>query len=43
LDEVQELALTIVDKHLELLAARDFAKIRRLTGCDDEELKARTA
>jgi RNA polymerase sigma-54 factor len=23
-----------------LLAARDFAKIRRLTGCDDEELKA---
>jgi len=34
------LALTIVDKHLELLAARDFAKIRRLTGCDDEALKA---
>jgi RNA polymerase sigma-54 factor len=39
-DEVQVLALAIVDKHLELLAARDFAKIRRLTGCDDEELKA---
>jgi len=39
-DEVQALALIIVDKHLELLAARDFAKIRRLTGCDDEELKA---
>uniref|UniRef100_Q477V6 RNA polymerase sigma-54 factor n=1 Tax=Dechloromonas aromatica (strain RCB) TaxID=159087 RepID=Q477V6_DECAR len=34
------LALAIVDKHLELLAARDFAKIRRLTGCDDEALKA---
>ena len=34
------LAMTIVDKHLELLAARDFAKIRRLTGCDDEALKA---
>ncbi len=34
------LALIIVEKHLELLAARDFAKIRRLTGCDDEELKA---
>ena len=33
------LALSIVDKHLELLAARDFAKIRRLTGCDDEILK----
>jgi RNA polymerase sigma-54 factor len=34
------LAMTIVDKHLELLAARDFAKIRRSTGCDDEALKA---
>ncbi|OMG56075.1 RNA polymerase factor sigma-54 [Azonexus hydrophilus] len=33
------LAMTIVDKHLELLAARDFAKIRRLTGCDDEILR----
>lgn len=38
-DEVQILALSIVEKHLELLAARDFAKIRRLTGCDDEALK----
>jgi RNA polymerase sigma-54 factor len=38
--EVRNLALTIVQKHLELLAARDFAKIRRLTGCDDESLKA---
>jgi RNA polymerase sigma-54 factor len=36
----QALALTIIDKYLELLAARDFAKIRRLTGCDDEALKA---
>ena len=33
------LACAIVDKHLELLAARDFARIRRLTGCDDEILK----
>jgi RNA polymerase sigma-54 factor len=33
------LAFTIVDKHLELLAARDFVKIRRSTGCDDEILK----
>lgn len=33
------LAGTIVDKHLELLAARDFTKIKRLTGCDDEALK----
>lgn len=38
-DEVQTLALAIVEKHLELLAARDFVKIRRLTGCDDEALK----
>jgi RNA polymerase sigma-54 factor len=34
------LALNIVDKHLELLAARDFTKIRRLTGCDEAALKA---
>ncbi|WP_265945311.1 RNA polymerase factor sigma-54 [Dechloromonas sp. A34] len=36
----QPLALAIVEKHLELLAARDFVKIRRLTGCDDEALRA---
>ncbi len=35
----RDLALLIVDKHLELLAARDFAKIKRLTGCDDEALR----
>ncbi|MCL2345044.1 MAG: RNA polymerase factor sigma-54 [Desulfobulbus sp.] len=34
------LALSIVDTHLELLAARDFTRIRRLTGCDDAALKA---
>ena len=34
------LALLIVEKHLELLAARDFAKIKRFTGCDDAALKA---
>ncbi|MDX9943819.1 MAG: RNA polymerase factor sigma-54 [Azonexus sp.] len=37
------LACAIVDKHLELLAARDFARIRRLTGCDDEILKGAQA
>jgi RNA polymerase sigma-54 factor len=42
-DAVRNLAQAIVDKHLELLAARDFAKIRRLTGCDDENLKAAQA
>jgi RNA polymerase sigma-54 factor len=36
----RELALGIVDRHLELLAARDFARIRRLTACDDVALKA---
>jgi len=36
----QPLALLIVEKHLELLAARDFAKLRRVTGADDEDLKA---
>ena len=34
------LALQIVDQHLELLAARDFLKIKRLTDCDDAALKA---
>ncbi len=42
-DEVRTLALVIVDKHLELLAARDFVKIRRLTGCDEAALKAAQA
>ena len=36
----RDLAQAIVDCHLELLAARDFSRIRRLTGCDDEGLKA---
>lgn len=35
-----DLALVIVDKHLELLAGRDFARLKKLTGCDDETLKA---
>lgn len=39
-DEMRDLALIIVEKHLELLAARDFVKLRRLTGADDEDLKA---
>ena len=39
-EPTRDLALQIVDHHLELLAARDFTKIRRHTGCDDESLKA---
>ncbi len=35
----QQLALLIVEKHLELLAARDFAKIRRLADCTEQALK----
>ncbi|MDR0776599.1 MAG: RNA polymerase factor sigma-54 [Azonexus sp.] len=42
-NSVRALALSIVDEHLDLLAARDFAKIRRLTGCDDAALKAANA
>ncbi|MDR2187497.1 MAG: RNA polymerase factor sigma-54 [Azonexus sp.] len=39
-DSVRKLALTIVDKHLEVLAARDFVRLRRLIGCDEQALKA---
>lgn len=37
------LARQIVDRHLELLAARDFSKIMRLTGCSEEDLRAAQA
>jgi len=36
----RDLALLIVRQHLELLAARDFTKLRKLIGCDDEALRA---
>jgi len=36
----RKLALEIVEKHLELLAARDYSKLRSLTGSDDEALRA---
>ena len=36
----RQLALVIVEKHLELLAGRDFARIRRLADCTEEALKA---
>jgi RNA polymerase sigma-54 factor len=39
-DETQTLALKIVRSHLELLAGRDFIRIKRLTGCDDDALRA---
>ncbi len=37
------LARQIVAGHLELLAARDFNKIMRLTGCSEEDLRAAQA
>jgi RNA polymerase sigma-54 factor len=39
-DETRALSLTIVRRHLELLAARDFAKLKKYTGCDDDQLRA---
>ena len=39
-DEIQVLALKIVRNHLELLAARDFIKLKKHTGCDDDALRA---
>ncbi|MBP9713664.1 MAG: RNA polymerase factor sigma-54 [Sterolibacterium sp.] len=33
-------ALTLVREHLDLLAARDFTRLKRLLGCDDDELRA---
>ena len=37
---VRNLALAIVSQHLESLAARDFARIRKALGCDDDALRA---
>ena len=37
---VRNLALTLAEKHLDLLANRDFTRLKRQLGCDDETLKA---
>lgn len=34
-----DLTLTLVEQHLQLLAARDYAKLRKLLHCDDETLR----
>ncbi|MBK1680346.1 RNA polymerase factor sigma-54 [Rhodocyclus tenuis] len=39
-DETRKLALKIVREHLDLLAGRDFARLKKLTGCDDDALRA---
>lgn len=38
-DPTQTLALKIVRQHLDLLAGRDFVKLKRLVDCDDDELR----
>ncbi len=39
-DAARNLALEIVEKHLELLAARDYTRLKSLTGADDDALRA---
>ncbi len=39
-EPAHRLALDIVDKHLELLAARDYARLKSLTGASDDLLRA---
>ena len=39
-DETRSLALSIVREHLDLLAARDFSRLKRLVECDDGQLRA---
>ena len=39
-DDCRQLALSIVRQHLDLLAHRDFARIKKLTHCDDDQLRA---
>ncbi|MDR0440682.1 MAG: RNA polymerase factor sigma-54 [Candidatus Accumulibacter sp.] len=39
-DETRRLALSIVCEHLDLLAARDFSRLKKLVECDDEQLRA---
>ncbi len=38
-DDTQILALRIVRHHLDLLAGRDFLKLKKLAECDDEQLR----
>jgi len=38
-DDSQILGLKIVRQHLDLLAARDFVKLKKLCECDDEQLR----
>jgi RNA polymerase sigma-54 factor len=39
-EPVRALAIEVVEKHLELLAARDYSRLKTLTGADDDALRA---
>jgi RNA polymerase sigma-54 factor len=39
-DEACDLALLIAEKHLELLASRDYTRLKSATGADDDALRA---
>src|SRR5678815_1679677 len=39
-DAVRDLALVIAEKHLELLASRDYTRLKNATGADDDALRA---
>ena len=39
-DPAAPLALALVEKHLEMLAGRDYARLKALTGAGDEQLRA---
>jgi RNA polymerase sigma-54 factor len=39
-DAVRDLALAIAEKHLELLASRDYTRLKSATGADDDALRA---
>ena len=39
-DAVRDLAMLIAEKHLELLASRDYSRLKSATGADDEALRA---
>ena len=40
---IRTIAIQIVTHHLELLAERNFVKLKKLTGCDDDALRAAQA
>jgi len=39
-DAARDLALVIAEKHLELLASRDYTRLKNATGADDDALRA---